>query len=118
LEIINLKGVRSLTLQDLFPDKKLMTVEECIKALNWKTEHPEGDERGTGKITCDCGATVKVGGWVGIEHAWCPNCHKGMQDVTGFLPTKHDGVAFHIDHDRVEIPEDGRVWIPENVWGF
>jgi len=105
-------------LQELFPDKKLMTVGECIKALNWKTEYPEGDERGTGKITCDCGETVKMGGWVGAEYAWCPKCHKGMQDVTGILPSKHSGVVLHIDYDKVEIPEDGRVWIPENVWGF
>jgi len=104
-------------LQELFSNKKLMTVEECIKMLNWKTEYPEGDERGTGKIACDCGETVKIGGWVGPEHAWCPKCHKGMQDVTGLLPAGKSS-ATHIDYDRVEIPEDGRFWIPENVWGL
>jgi len=105
------------TLQELFPDEKLMTLEECIKALDWKTEYPPNDERGTGKITCSCGETVKVGGWIGPEHAWCPKCHKGMQDVTGILPAGNACVT-HIDYNNVEIPEDGRIWIPKNVWGF
>jgi hypothetical protein len=94
-----------------------MTVHECLFWLGWSSEHPEGDDRGTGKITCDCGGTVECGGWIGTEHAHCPNCHKGMQDLTGFLPGKNS-TAFSIDFDSVEFPNDGRCWIPENVWGF
>lgn len=106
-----------MTLQELLPDCELLTVAACIARLGWTTEHPPSDERGTGTITCACGSTVKVGGWFGTEHAWCPSCGAGMQDMTGMLPAGRSS-ASHIDYDKVTLPEDGAVWIPENVWGF
>lgn len=109
------------TLQEIFPEHKLMTVAECFAELGWTSEYPEDDERGTGPITCDCGEAVICGGWIGTEYAHCPGCHKGMQDVTGILPhpamANGAGVAQHIDYDNVILPEDGREWIPVNVWG-
>lgn len=101
----------------LAQDVELMTVSECFEVLDWTSEYGIGDERGTGSITCSCGTPVKTGGWVGPEHAWCPNCHKGMQDVTGLLP-KTNSTVVHIDYDNTIIPDDGRVWIPSNVWNL
>ncbi len=105
------------TLQELFPDNKLMTVAECLRKLEWSSEHPADDKRGTGAITCDCGRPVTCGGWIGTEHAHCPDCGKGMQDMTGFLPASSN-TAGYINYDNTILPEDGRVWIPKNVWGF
>jgi hypothetical protein len=105
------------TLQEVLPDCELMTVAGCIARLGWTTEREPSDSEGTGAITCRCGATVKVGGWVGPEHAWCPACGAGMQNMTGLLPAG-SASASHIDYDAVLLPEDGAVWIPENVWGF
>jgi len=104
------------TLQEVFPEYTLMTVNECIKELEWISENDESSNE-TGPITCSCGTQVKVGGWVGHEHAWCPNCHKGMQNMTGLLPTGNASGG-HIDFDKITVPEDGRIWAPKNIWGF
>lgn len=110
------------TLQELFPSYELMTIAECLNYLKWTAEYQDGDERGTGEITCECGGKVKIGGWLGAEYALCQNCEKGMQDLTGMLPhpaMKHGaGVVQCIDYDNTIIPEDGRVWTPLRFWGF
>lgn len=100
-------------LQDAFPDYRLGTIKECLDMLGW--QYTETEERYDG-ITCDCGATVKTGGWVATEHAWCPACGKGMQDLTGVLPTGNSTAGF-IDHNEYDL-SDHRVWTPNNIWGF
>lgn len=103
-------------LQDLFPDYQLMTVRECLGELGWAYED---EKEGPKNVKC-CGELVYVGGWVGPEHAHCKVCDKGIQDVTGILPhpamKDGAGVCQHIDYDKTEIPEDGRVWIPVRCW--
>lgn len=103
------------TLQELFPDKKIMTIKECFVFLGWTSENG-ADSKDTGPITCFCGEKVKTGGWFGTEHAWCPACHSGMQNLLGVLPVSNNSVTL-VTPD-VTVPEDGRYWIPENVWGF
>ena len=105
------------TLQALFPAQHLMTVMECLKELGWACENEEGDKRGTGPITCSCGGKVESGGWVGTEHAHCPDCGKGMQDMTGILPAGRSAGGM-IDFDTTDVPRDGKIWIAENVWGW
>lgn len=108
--------MEKITLQEAFKEYELMTVSECLKQLKWKTEFDINKNGKTGKIICECGEMVKTGGWIGTEHAWCPKCHKGMQDMTCLLPNSNSS-ATYIDQDKVIIPEDGRVWTPKNIWG-
>jgi hypothetical protein len=104
-------------LQEAFPDHPLKTIDECMTELGWTSERSASHEQGTGPITCSCGGKVKTGGWIGTEHAWCTACPKGMQLMIGFLPGGNSWGAC-VDFDRFAIPEDGRAWIPENVWGL
>ena len=100
-------------LQEAFQEHQLMTPKECFDALGWTYVETEGDFTDI----CCCGEKVTFSGWIGSEHAHCAKCHKGMQDVTGVLPSGN-GTVTTVDFDRFEIPEDGRVWIPVNVWGL
>ena len=104
------------TLQETFQEYKLMTAKECMDSIGWTTENDETSSD-TGGVSCGCGGTISFGGWMGTEHAWCPECHKGMQNVTGVLPHGKNG-AGAIDYKNTVMPDDGRLWIPENVWGF
>jgi hypothetical protein len=114
-----------------------MSVPECLQHLEWNPENSYNDDNdnddddddnddddnsntntatySTGKIICSCGEVVCVGGWFGIEHAWCPRCHKGMQDLSGFLPEENSG--FYINPEKVELNVVRR-WIPVNMWRF
>ena len=105
-------------LQEIFPEFPLMGVWDCIRSLDWKTERGEDDPEGTGPITCSCGSRIKTGGWVGTEHAWCPDCHKGMQDMTGILPAGNASAGCVLGNESVILPEDNRHWTPSNIWGF
>jgi hypothetical protein len=42
---------------------------------------------------------------------------KGMQDMTGLLPVSRS-TASMINHDKYEIPSDGKYWTPVNIWGY
>ena len=101
-------------LQEEFPEYNFYELEECIKELNW--DYEEGGDGSYENITCDCGAKVKTGGWVGTEHAWCPECGKGMQSFKGLLPAGH-ATAGHIEYDDYDL-SDKKIWTPENIWGL
>ena len=98
-------------LQELFPDEELKTMRECLDELEWSYDDTK---EGAMNIKC-CEQLVYIGGWVGAEHAHCKVCDKGMQDVTGILPAGNS-TAVHIDYDKTEMPEDGRVWITRRFW--
>ncbi|WP_427340905.1 hypothetical protein, partial [Caloranaerobacter sp. DY30410] len=87
------------------------TVKECLDTLGW--EYEQIGEHSFRNIKC-CGKEVKMAGWFGTEHAWCPLCGKGMQDMTGILPAS-SVTAGMIDVDKYDI-SDGRVWVAENIW--
>lgn len=99
------------TLQEAFPLFKLLTLEECLIAIWWQY-HKEGDNY---KDVMCCGKPVIVGGWIGPEHAHCEICGKGIQDMTGLLPMSEVSASV-IDFEKVDVPEDGRVWVPERFW--
>lgn len=98
-------------LQEEFPEFDFYTLEGCFNELNWEYEK---DNHEYNNITCDCGGEVKAGGWFGNEHAWCPDCGKGMQDFTAFLPSGM-GTAGIINHAEYDF-SDNKVWVPENMW--
>lgn len=105
------------TLQEICLPRLLLTAHEAIIKLGWLYTVDRETGRPRDPCICSCGTQIKTGGWVGVEHAWCPNCGKGMQDVTGLLPAGTN-TATHVDYDNVIMPNDGRVWIAENVWGL
>jgi len=98
------------SLRSLIPEEyNLYTVNEAIKVLGWQTEYPEGDERGTGKITCTCGMETYMGGFMQVDRVVCEHCQKQMMDVTGLQ--YYNGYVSYIDLDLYEYPEDNKVWI-------
>jgi hypothetical protein len=109
------RGMKKL-LSEAFPSLELMTPWECIDSLGWIAVNSTGSDN-TGPVTCSCGSAVKFGGWFGTEHAWCPDCGKGMQDMTGLLPASQSTVSM-VDVDKYEIPSDGKYWTPVNIWGY
>lgn len=102
------------TLQSLFPEQ-LLTAQEAIEKLDWTTENPPEDET-TGDVFCDCGTQVEMSGLLGVDFAYCPNCNKSMQDMTGLMSVgKNIGAVSYIDPDKVEYPTDNKVWLVKGV---
>jgi hypothetical protein len=106
------------TLQEIFKEFNLMTVPDCLKELEWTSEKDFEKDGETGQIICDCGGMIKTRGWVGAESAYCPNCHKGMQDMTGFLPLGKNYSGSILENKEIEIPKNGKIWTPVNIWGY
>lgn len=101
------------TLQNMFPEYKVMGVRECLDALGW--EYIPTEDGGAKNIMC-CGQLVSLIGWVGTESAFCKKCGKGMQDLLGFLPASK-GSAGLIDADDIDL-SDGKHWTPHNILGY
>jgi len=101
------------TLQEVVNRGLLYTAKECLDHLGWTYQETE---EGFENIHCSCGATTRGDGWFGTNYMYCPDCEKGMADMTAILPGGNSWVTV-IDPDKVEVPADGRIWLPERVWG-
>ena len=94
------------------PDATLMTLRDALQHLGWT--FTDTGEACT-DIHCSCGAKVKLCGWLGnVDCADCPDCDKGMQDMTGLLPAGQACMGM-VDPDEVEIPESGAIWLPQKI---
>jgi hypothetical protein len=96
-------------------DAKLYTGYECMAVLDWTPTNYDTCE-GTGPVECSCGGSVLFGGCIGTEHAHCPLCEKGMQDMTGILPVSNtSAIILNIDENDPYL-KSGRVWMPKRFW--
>lgn len=99
-----------------------MTVEDCFFWLEWEVEYTVLEKNiSVDRAMCSCGSQL-IGGATPCqqgeekEFIFCPACHKGMQNLCGWVPDSR-GKMSQIDCRKVKFPEDGATWLPVNFWG-
>ncbi len=98
-------------------DCKLMSLLECVKALNWDVK--EDDE--AYYFTCDCGSSkIIYSGFFGTEVIECENCGKRITDITSPIQTSNSTCSI-LKASEYEIEKDregnDRFWVAEDGKG-
>ncbi len=90
-------------------DYKLMSLEECLKALNWTYNTTE--DRFI-DIVCDCGGELEYSGFLDTELVACKNCKKFVKNIFSPMPASNSTCVI-LDPSDYEI-EENRFWIAAN----